>query len=75
MRILLKIYMGSRETAQRLKALATLPGDLGLVPSIHVVTQPSVTPVQGGMMSSSDLFGHQACPQCTDTHTCNLMYT
>ena len=37
-------------------------------PGSHGSSQPSITPVPGDLMLSSDLCGYQACMWCTDIH-------
>ena len=56
--------------AQRLKPLAALPADTGLVLNTHTAgsSQPPVTPVPVDLMLSSDHHEHQACKQYTDVH-------
>jgi hypothetical protein len=47
----------NKTMAQQLRALADLAG--GLVPSIHIVAQPSATPIPEHMTFSSDLHWNQ----------------
>ena len=47
--------------AQWLRALDTLPVELGLISIIYMVASNSVIPVPEAMMSSSPLSIHQAC--------------
>lgn len=53
-----------REMAQLLRVPVALAEDLGSTPSTHTVThcdsQPSLTPVLGDLMPSSDHYRHQA---------------
>lgn len=42
------------------RTLVTLADDLGSIPQIHTVAQPSITPVTKDPIPSSDLLEHQA---------------
>lgn len=57
--------MGNGQIAQQLRAPSLLSDDQGWVPS----AQPSVTPVSGNQMLSSDVCGH--CIHIIHRHTQN----
>jgi hypothetical protein len=52
----------------KLRALASLPEDPGLIPNTHIETQPSLTGVPGYPIHSSDLCGN--CLYVMHTYTC-----
>lgn len=54
-----RVHYGARKMAQQLKELIGLLQDMGLIPRTHKGIKPSVTPVSGNPMPSSDLGGHQ----------------
>lgn len=65
-----EIYIAARESAQWLIALADLPVDTGLVPSIpYASSQQSVAIVLGDSDTLSTLSRYQAHIQCIHTHT------
>ena len=53
---------------QRLRVLAALAEDLGMIPSIHKGSQLSMTPVLEDTMPSSGLY-RNCMHRCTYTHT------
>lgn len=59
---------GARELAQRLKALAVLGEDPGLVPRTHMVLTTTSNYSLGDMAPSSGLCGLQAHTRCTYTY-------
>jgi hypothetical protein len=64
------------EMAQWLRALATLPEDLGSIPSIQVdSSQPSVMSVPGDPVPCPRFYEHQACMLYTDIQAGKHIHT
>ena len=62
-------FWGARAMAQWLKALAALAEDQGSMLSIHISSQPPLTPVPGGLTPSSGLLGTVCCYAHICIHT------